>query len=138
MAAALGAMVSGLARLDVTPFEADRQFFSGAVKRDAEAYDGVVAAFKIPKPERGDRVESALHEAAKVPLEVAEEATSLKERLRTLMETTPQKFRSDIETALALAHASVEGAAANVRINLESIKNKALVDDIGARLQKLT
>ena len=138
MAAALGSMVSGLAKLDTTAFEADRQFFSAAVKRDAQAYEGVVAAYKIPKEQRGDSAERALHEAAKVPLEVAEEATSLKERLRTLMEATPEKFRSDIETAIALAQASIDGASANVRINMGSMKDRELAEDLGARLRRLT
>ena len=57
MAASLGVMVAGLAKLPTEAFEADRRFFAEAVKRDAEAYQKVVAAYKKPKEERGSSVE---------------------------------------------------------------------------------
>jgi glutamate formiminotransferase / formiminotetrahydrofolate cyclodeaminase len=124
MAAALGAMVSGLAKLPADAFEADRKFFAEAVKRDAASYYGVRAAYKRPKDERAPFVETALHEAAVVPLEVAESATALKNRLRDLASTAPAKFGSDIETALGLAQAGIDGALANVRINIASMKRR--------------
>ena len=137
MAAALGSMVAGLAKLDMAAFEADRRFFSAAVKRDAEAYNGVMAAYKIPKAERGPAVERALEEAAKVPLEVAERAAGLKERLQALRAAAPDKFASDIETAQALMQACRDGALANVRINLASMKDETRAQPIRERLQKL-
>jgi len=138
MGAALGAMVSGLAKLPTEAFEADRQFFAEAVKRDAASYEAVRAAYKRPKDERAPFVEQALHEAAKVPLEVAEEAASMKERLRTLAATTPGKFGSDVQTALGLAQAGIDGALANVRINMESMKDESLIAGLRARLARLS
>jgi glutamate formiminotransferase / formiminotetrahydrofolate cyclodeaminase len=137
MAAALGAMVSGLAKLPVEAFDADRKFFAEAVKRDAAAYDSVRAAYKKPKEERVPFVEQALHDAARVPLEVAEEAASLRERLRTLASTAPAKFASDIETAEGLAKAAIAGAVANVRINIESMNDESLIAALRDRLAKL-
>jgi glutamate formiminotransferase / formiminotetrahydrofolate cyclodeaminase len=138
MAAALGAMVSGLAKLPSDAFEADREFFAEAVKRDAASYDGVRAAYKRPKDERAPFVEQALHEAAVVPLEVAESATALKNRLRELAATAPAKFGSDIETAQGLAQAGIDGALANVRINIESMKDESLIAPLRERLGKLS
>ncbi len=138
MAAALGAMVSGLAKLPADAFEADRKFFAEAVKRDAASYDGVRAAYKRPKDERAPFVEQALHEAAVVPLEVAEAATALKSRLRDLAASTPAKFGSDIETAQGLAQAGIDGALANVRINIASMKDEALIAPLRERLGKLS
>jgi glutamate formiminotransferase len=137
MAAALGGMVSGLAKLPAEAFEAHRRFFAEAVKRDAQAYEGVVAVFKIPKDQRGSKLEWALHEAAKVPLEVAEQAAGLTERLRALAATAPDRFRSDIDTGLALAQAAFDGAAANVRINIGSMKDQGLISALQQRLDKL-
>ncbi|MCL5745424.1 MAG: cyclodeaminase/cyclohydrolase family protein [Acidobacteria bacterium] len=138
MAASLGAMVSRLAKLPAEAFDADRKFFSEAVKRDAEAYSAVVAAHKLPKDAgREAAVEQALHEAAKVPLEVAEESAGMKERLRTLAGTAPARFHSDVDTALALADAALGGAVANVRINLESMKDAGLVAGMRRRLDTL-
>ena len=130
-------MVAGLAKLDAAGFEADRRFFAEAVGRDARAYDGVVAAYKIPKAERGDAVERALLEAARVPLEVAEQAAGLRQRLGGLAETASRKFSSDIEAARALAQACITGALANVRINLESMKDPARAGDIAERAARL-
>jgi len=138
MGASLGAMVSGLAKLPVDAFEADRKFFAEAVKADAASYEAVRAAYKRPKEERAPFVEQALHEAAKVPLEVAEEATGLRDRLRTLAGTAPAKFGSDVTTALALVEAGISGALANVRINIESMKDESLIADLRARLDKLS
>jgi formiminotetrahydrofolate cyclodeaminase len=108
------------------------------VKRDAASYDGVRAAYKRPKDERAPFVETALHEAAVVPLEVAESATALKNRLRDLASTAPAKFGSDIETAQGLAQAGINGALANVRINIASMKNESLVASLRDRLGKLS
>jgi formiminotetrahydrofolate cyclodeaminase len=137
MAAALGAMVSGLAKLPVEGFEADRRFLTGGVKRDAEAYQAVVRAYRKPKAERAVEVEQALHEAARVPLEVAEVVAGLRERLCTLELAAPAKFRSDLEVAAALAAAALSGAVANVRINIASMQDQEAVKGIEERLGRL-
>jgi glutamate formiminotransferase len=138
MAAALGAMVSGLAKLPGDAFEADRKFFAEAVKRDAASYDAVRAAYKRPKDERAPFVEQALHGAAVVPLEVAEAAAALKTRLGHLAAAAPAKFGSDIETARGLAQAAIDGALANVRINIESMKDESLIAPVRERLANLS
>jgi len=138
MAASLGAMVAGLAKLPADAWETDRKFFAEAVKRDAASYDAVRAAYKRPKDERAPFVEQALHGAAVVPLEVAEAAAALKDRLRDLAATAPSKFGSDIETAQSLAQAAIYGALANVRINIESMKDEALTAQLRERLAKLS
>src|ERR1039457_5262550 len=84
MAAALGAMVTRLAKQDPGPFEQDRGFFTAAVDRDAEAFQRVMAAYKRPKDERAPFVEEALHGAAEVPLEVLERASAMSKRLAEL------------------------------------------------------
>jgi len=137
MAAALGAMVAGLAKLPTDAFEADRKFFAEAVRRDAASYEAVRAAYKRPKDERGPFVEQALDEAAKVPLEVAEGAAGLRDRLRALAQTSPARFASDVETARSLAQAGMDGALANVRINITSMKDESLIAPLRERLAKL-
>ena len=137
MAASLGAMVCGLAKLPADEFEASRRFLAEAVKRDAQAFNGVVAAYRRPKDERAPFVEQALAEAARVPLEVAEESFATRRKLKTLAQTAPAKFASDVATALALAEAAIAGALANVRINLASMKDEALAADLRRRLSEL-
>ena len=130
MAAALGVMVTGLAKLDGAGFEEDREFFTEAVERDAAAFRGVMAAYKRPKAERGPFVEEAMHGAAIVPLEIVERTSAMLSRIEKL--DVPSKYGSDVAVAAALAASAKTGALANVQINLESIQDgefRALVQN---------
>ncbi|HTS60427.1 MAG TPA: glutamate formimidoyltransferase [Candidatus Acidoferrales bacterium] len=135
MSAALGAMVTRLAKLDPQPFEADRRFFTEAVDRDAEAFNRVMAAYKRPKDERAPFVEEALHGAAEVPLQVMERLHGMRQRLESLQ--IPVKFASDLAVAKALAIAAGTGALENVKINLDGIRDEAFQAAVHARLEAL-
>lgn len=135
MSAALGAMVTKLAKQDSSPFEDDRQFFTEAVDRDSKAFEDVMAAYQRPKAERAPFVEEALHGATVVPLETLERASSLLVRLEAL--DVPARYGSDLQVAKALATAAKTGALENVCINLESIKDQAFRSDVQSRLQTL-
>jgi len=137
MAAALGAMVAGVAKLAGYDFTADRLFLAEAVRRDASAYDAVVAAYRRPKDERAPFVQAALHQATLVPLEVAERAAAVRLRLEALVREAPAKVSSDVETGRLLADAAVHGALANVWINLASIKDEAFRRSVEERLAGL-
>jgi glutamate formiminotransferase / formiminotetrahydrofolate cyclodeaminase len=132
MAAALGSMVTRLAKQDPGPFEEDRRFFTEAVERDAEAFNLVMAAYKRPKDERAPYIEEALHGAAEVPLAVAERAAAMQARFKALQ--IPAKFGSDLAVAKALTVAAKAGAMYNVRINLDSIQDEAFKTAAEARL----
>jgi formiminotetrahydrofolate cyclodeaminase len=133
MAAALGAMVTRLARLDSIAFEDDRAFFTDAVDRDAAAFQKVMAAYKIPKAERGPFVEEALQGAAEVPLQVWERCAAMARRLDDLQ--IPAKFASDLAVAKALTVAAKAGVLENVRINLDSIQDAAFRQAVEVRLR---
>ena len=135
MAAALGCMVTRLAKLDSVAFEEDRRYFTAAVDRDAQAFNAVMAAYKRPKDERGPYVEEAMHGAAEVPLEVVERVTALAARLGAL--EIPARYASDLEVAKALAAAARTGALDNVRINLGSIKDAAFKASAESRLSAI-
>ncbi len=132
MAAALGAMVTRLAKQDPEPFETDRRFFTEAVDRDAEAFQKVMLAYKRPKDERAPYVEAALHGAAEVPLEVFERASKMQARLNALR--IPAKFGSDLAVAKALTAAAKAGVLENVNINLDSIQDQAFKSAVQTRL----
>lgn len=135
MSAALGSMVTHLAKLDSLPFEDDRRFFTEAVDRDAEAFNQVMLAYKRPKAERAPFIEEALHGAAEVPLQVVERIHTLQQRLDALQ--VPARFASDLAVARALAIAARAGALENVTINLDSIQDAAFQSAVTARLQAL-
>jgi glutamate formiminotransferase/formiminotetrahydrofolate cyclodeaminase len=47
-------------------------------------------------------------------------------------------MKSDLTTALALARAAIEGALANVEINLESLKDTAFAAEVRAKAATLS
>jgi len=132
MAAALGAMVTRLAKQDPDAFEADRLFFTEAVDRDAAAFEQVMLAYKRPKDERAPFVEAALHGAAEVPLQVWERATTMQARLEALR--IPARFGSDLAVAKALTVAAKSGVLENVNINLDSIQDAEFKSAVQRRL----
>jgi glutamate formiminotransferase/formiminotetrahydrofolate cyclodeaminase len=116
-----------------------------AIDADAASYQAVVAAFRAQKsatPEQShaaeEAVTAALLGAARVPLQVAvwaDEAGTLAGELRR--KTNP-KMGSDLTVAVALARAAVEGALANVEINLESFPTEStFVAEIRAQAAEL-
>ncbi|MBI3666417.1 MAG: cyclodeaminase/cyclohydrolase family protein [Acidobacteria bacterium] len=134
LAASLGLMVAGLAakkkdmaaqaeKLEklTADLRKSREFLEQAVWRDAESYEAVRAAYRLPKEQREGPVETALQGAAAVPLEVAEAVGAMKAALRELQAMAPAAMKSDLLTAEALAEAALKGARANVEINLEGI-----------------
>jgi formiminotetrahydrofolate cyclodeaminase len=134
MGAALGAMVSRLTRNDANGFEDDRRFFTEAVSRDAEAFEQVMKAYKLPKEERGPHVEEALHGAALVPLEVLERACALLQRLEQLQ--VPARMASDLKVAKLLTTAAQMGMLENVRVNLQNIHDAAFKAEVDERLRQ--
>ena len=135
MSAALGSMVTRLAKLPGDAFEDDRAFFTAAVDRDAAAFNAVMLAYKRPKAERAGFIEEALHGAAEVPLQVVERVHAMQQRLDALQ--IPARFASDLSVARALAVAARAGALENVNINLESIQDTDFKNALTARLQAL-
>jgi formiminotetrahydrofolate cyclodeaminase len=106
-----------------------REQLKEAVDADAESYNAVMKAYKQAKASAdGDVViDAALKQATSVPLQVARQAREVAGIVEKLRPITSPNMKSDLTTALALAQAAIEGALANVEINLESVKDQAFV-----------
>ncbi|HYC10899.1 MAG TPA: cyclodeaminase/cyclohydrolase family protein, partial [Steroidobacteraceae bacterium] len=78
-------------------------------------------------------IDAALKQATSVPLRVAESGSEIAAIVERLRPITNPNMKSDLTTAAALARAAIEGAAANVEINLESIKDAAFAADVRKR-----
>ena len=156
LAASLGQMVAGLSRkkkaqaayveqlsaaLDELRKTAEE--LATAIDRDAESYDAVMAAFKLPQgsaeetKRREEAVQMATKGAAEVPLEVAERAVALFERLGQLDGIVAASMRSDLRVGRLLASAGARGALANVEINLEGLTDAAYVTAMRAKAAAL-
>ena len=72
---------------------------------------------------------SALKQATSVPLGVAEKVVEVAEIATKLKAITNPNMKSDLTTAIALAKAALEGALANVEINLDALKNDSPKDE---------
>ena len=112
-----------------------REALKAAIDADAESYNAVMKAYKQAKDSAGKDgiIDDALKQATNVPLGVAERAREVVEIIETLKPITNPNMKSDLTTALALARAAIEGALANVEINLESLKDQAFAADARKR-----
>ena len=112
-----------------------REALKAAIDADAESYSAVMKAYKQAKDSAGKdgTIEDALKQATNVPLGVAERAREVAGIIETLKPITNPHMKSDLTTALALARAAMEGALANVEINLESLKDQAFAADTRKR-----
>jgi glutamate formiminotransferase / formiminotetrahydrofolate cyclodeaminase len=144
-AAAAGAMAAGLAHMVAAMSRGKKSYLayenelSGAIARlaqlreelkaaidaDAESYNAVMKAYKQARESaNGDAViDAALQQATSVPLGVAERSQEVSKLSEKLGPITNPNMKSDLTTASALARAAVEGALANVEINLTSMKD---------------
>jgi glutamate formiminotransferase/formiminotetrahydrofolate cyclodeaminase len=146
LAASLGQMVAGLSRKKKSQFlVADKlsdaldsmrraaEELTAAIDRDANSYDDVMVAFKLPQGDaaeikwRQEAIQIATRAAAEVPLEVAERTVALFERLGQLAAIAAASMKSDLEVARLMATAGARGALANVEINLDGIKDAGYV-----------
>ena len=109
-----------------------REELKTAIDADANSYNAVMNAYKAAKSSaEGDGlIDAALKQATSVPLSVAERAREVAEIADKLKPITNPNMKSDLTTASALARAAIEGALANVDINLESLKDQGFVSEM--------
>ncbi len=105
-----------------------REQFKASIDADAESFNEVMAAFKKAKdhPEAQAEVEAATKKATLVPLVVAERAREVRQIVESLRPITNPKMASDLTVGVSLARAAVEGALANVEINLAISRTRLL------------
>jgi glutamate formiminotransferase/formiminotetrahydrofolate cyclodeaminase len=103
----------------------------GLVVRDANAYEAVTTAYKLPKETeeqiavRTAAIDSALVHAAQVPLETAQACARVAELAATAADKGNTNAASDAGVAALLAEAACRGAAYNVRINVSSMTDRS-------------
>jgi formiminotetrahydrofolate cyclodeaminase len=116
-----------------------REELKAGIDLDAESFNTVMKAYKQAKdaPDGDSLIDTALKQATNVPLSVAQRASEVMSVAEKLKPITNPNMASDLTTAIALGRAALEGAMANVDINLESIKDAAFVADIRARADTL-
>jgi glutamate formiminotransferase len=153
MAAGLATMVASMSRGKKAYLQYERELseaiaklaslreeLKAAIDADAESYNAVMKAYKQARESaNGDAlIDAALKQATTVPLGVAERAKEVSRIAEHLKSITNPNMKSDLITGLALAKAGIEGALANVQINVESIKDPAFVSEMRKKAADLT
>lgn len=101
-----------------------------AVTLDAQAFDSVMAAFRMPKKSaqektaRAEEIERATHVAAEVPLQVCRDAVEVLALAAEVAEKGNQNALSDAGSAGAMANACLQAAGLNVKINAGSVSDR--------------
>ncbi len=113
------------------------------VDLDTEAFNAVMAAFKLPKgsdeekQNRAAAIQQGYKEAVQSPYAIARECLSVLALSKTLLGKTNPNALSDLGVAAQQAYAGLEGAIMNVKINLPSIKDEQFKSAISSELSQL-
>ena len=113
------------------------------IDKDSNAYNDVMAAFKLPKGtehERNNReetIQEALKNAALVPLDVAKDAFKIIELAEKVVKQGNKHAITDVAVATMMARTAVLSALYNVKINLASIKDTEFVEVIREEIKNM-
>jgi glutamate formiminotransferase / formiminotetrahydrofolate cyclodeaminase len=114
-----------------------RARFLKLVGDDAESFNAVMQAFKIPKDQQDARnraIQQATLRAAEVPLWTLDNSVQTLRLAHEAAENASKAALSDVTTSVAAARAASEGAASNVLINLDSLEDKDYVEKTRKRV----
>lgn len=114
--------------------------FLKLVVDDAESFDAVMKAFKIPKESQEARrkaIQEATMKAAEVPLSTLDSSVQTLRLAREVAEYGAINALSDVTTSVAAARAAGEGAASNVMTNLETLDDKHYAEKTARRVAEL-
>ena len=152
LSAALGSMVINytLGKKKYAEYEAElsalldecgslRIRFLELIDEDAEAFEPLSRAYGIPKddPEREEKLELCLNNAARAPLEMARLAARTAEISALLCEKGSTLMISDAGCAAAFAKAAAECAALNVKVNTRLMKNRETAVALNAEIESI-
>lgn len=123
--------------------EAVRSRLEQLLQEDTTAYNGVIAAYKMPKETeeeqaaRSQAIQDGLIIAADVPLEICRAAVEVCRLAKVAAGIGNPQAVTDAGIGAILGEAAVVGAALNVKVNLGSIKDEAYVAKAAAEIDEI-
>lgn len=117
--------------------------FLALIDEDSNAFDKIMAAFKLPKDTdeakkaRSAAIQDATKGAALVPFKVGQKANELFALAEEVITKGNQNAITDGAVAAMNARAAVRGAFLNVKINLGSIKDGLFVEDLQKKMAEI-
>ena len=113
------------------------------IDRDSNAYNNVMAAFKLSKgteqeqKNRKRAIQEALKSASLVPLDVAKDAFKIIELAEKVVKYGNENAVTDGAVAVMMARTAVLSALYNVKINLVSIKDKDFIEKVRKEIKHM-
>ena len=156
LSAALSRMVAGLARGKKGYEPVERELaeietrgrrlqarLEALVDEDARAYDGVIAAMRMPKTSDAERsarvaaIQTSYRKATEVPLETMERCIEALELAEAAAKKGNRGATTDVAVAILLAEAAVRGASLNCAVNLAAIQDETFRSQAEERVEQL-
>jgi glutamate formiminotransferase/formiminotetrahydrofolate cyclodeaminase len=117
-----------------------RQRFLELVVEDAQSFEAVMQAFKLPKDKpdiRKKAIQEATIKAAEVPLRTLDSSVQVLRLAEEVAKYGSINALSDVTTSMAAARAAMDGAASNVLINVDMLDDKHYADKTRMRVSEL-
>lgn len=120
-----------------------KEFFIKSVDEDSDAFNLVIEAFRLPKitdeekKHRSEMIQKGYKRAANVPLNVGLKAYDFIKYQEKLVDNCNQSAITDIFVSALQTRACIEGAFANVYINLSSIKDEMFVKEYKDKMTQI-
>jgi len=114
-----------------------------AIDEDSEAFNAILQASRLPRSTdeqtraRNEAMAAAVRQAAAVPLKTAELCCDALEQCLAAIEKGNRNSVTDGAAGALVAHAGLEAAILNVRINLKSISDEEFVSTTLSRARAL-
>ena len=121
-----------------------RQKLLALMEADIEAYQDVDDAMKMPKDteeqkqERSEKLEEALQEAAKVPLNIMRQCRKAAALTEQLSRIANPNLITDVGVAAELCGAACRAARLNVEINLKYMNDDEVRDELQSEMELLS
>ena len=109
------------------------------IDADADAFEPLSRAYGIPKddPAHAKTLETCLHDAAAVPMEIARLSCRAIDLHAELLDKGSAMMRSDVGTGVVLCWAALYGAALNVKVNTKLMTDRKSADALNTELNAL-
>jgi formiminotetrahydrofolate cyclodeaminase len=127
----------------VEKLELRKNEFVQLIDKDANSFDSVLQAFKMPKKTdeekelRSESIQIGMKYAAKVPLGVAIETSKLFKPIEYVVVNGNSNAVTDGLVAALMARTAIKSALYNVKINLSSIKDVEYVEEMAMQVNEL-
>jgi formiminotetrahydrofolate cyclodeaminase len=110
--------------------------FLNLMELDAEVYNGLINAFKLPKSTeeeivvRKEKIAYYYDSALQVPRQLASKAGELYDSIEVGALYGNVNVISDAGVAAVLIHSAIESSIINIKVNLNSVKDEKVKEDI--------